>query len=54
MAAPPQFAPVTRIGIFYGSTDGNTAAVAAQLKETLDGLLAAGGEHTVELLDVAA
>jgi len=47
---------VTRIGIFYGSTDGHTAAVAAQIKEQLGALLADGsatGRATVELLDVA-
>ena len=52
MAAPTQIKPVTRIGIFYGSTDGNTAAVAARLQQMLHALLSGRG-HTVELLDVA-
>ena len=47
---------MTRIGIFYGSTDGHTAAVAALLKGQLDALTAGGSaasQVTVELLDVA-
>jgi flavodoxin I len=44
---------VIRIGLFYGSTDGHTAAVAEQLKHKLDALLAAPGTEAVELFDVA-
>lgn len=47
---------MTRIGIFYGSTDGHTAAVAARLKEQLDALPAGdseAGKVAVELLDIA-
>lgn len=48
---------MSRIGLFYGSTDGHTAAVARDLKAQIDALLLltseeAGGE-TVELFDVA-
>lgn len=42
-----------RIGLFYGSTDGHTAAVAAQLKTELDGLALSAGAPPVELFDVA-
>jgi flavodoxin I len=41
------------IGLFYGSTDGHTAAIAADLKEKLDSLLAPAGGEAVELFDVA-
>jgi flavodoxin long chain len=46
---------VTTVGIFYGSTDGHTAAAAAQLKQALDALLPRrlNGEEAVELFDVA-
>lgn len=44
---------MSRIGIFYGSTDGHTAAVALRLKEKLDALLAPTGDETIELFDVA-
>jgi flavodoxin long chain len=48
---------VTAVGIFYGSTDGHTAAAAAQLKQRLDALLPRhplnDGEEAVELFDVA-
>jgi flavodoxin I len=44
---------VTRIGLFYGSTDGHTAAAAAQLKAKLDALALATGAAAVELFDVA-
>jgi flavodoxin I len=42
-----------RIGLFYGSTDGHTADVAARLKARLDALLPPGSEEAVELFDVA-
>ena len=44
--------PVPQIGIFYGSTDGHTAEIAARLKEMLDDLNPLA-EDGVELLDVA-
>ena len=42
-----------RIGIFYGSTDGHTAAAAAELKTLLDALALPAGEAGVELFDIA-
>jgi flavodoxin long chain len=42
-----------RIGLFYGSTDGHTAAAATQLKTELDGLALPAGAPAVELFDVA-
>lgn len=42
-----------RIGIFFGSTDGNTERVAGRIKDKLDSLLAAQEDSRVELLDVA-
>jgi flavodoxin I len=42
-----------RIGLFYGSTDGHTAAAAAHLKTELDGLARTEGAPPVELFDVA-
>jgi flavodoxin I len=44
---------VTRIGLFYGSTDGHTAAVAAQLKARLDAFALAAGVEAIELFDIA-
>jgi flavodoxin I len=44
---------VTHIGLFYGSTDGHTAAVATQLKAKLDALTLPAGAEAVELFDVA-
>jgi flavodoxin I len=44
---------VPRIGIFYGSTDGHTAAAAAELKKELDAFIAPAGEEGVELFDIA-
>ena len=42
-----------RIGIFYGSTDGHTAATAAELKTQLDAFTATAGEEGAELFDIA-
>lgn len=42
-----------RIGVFFGSTDGNTARVAEQIKERFDALLLANNEECVELIDIA-
>ena len=42
-----------KIGIFYGSTDGNTMHVAERIKEKLDPVLARQGVEEAELLDVA-
>ena len=42
-----------RIGIFYGSTDGHTAAAAAELKTELDAFALPAGEEGVELFDIA-
>jgi flavodoxin I len=44
---------VPRIGLFYGSTDGHTAAVAHQLKARLDAFALSSGAPAVELFDVA-
>ncbi len=44
---------MTSIGLFYGSTDGHTAAVAARLKQKLDALILPTGPVAVELFDVA-
>jgi flavodoxin I len=44
---------VIRIGLFFGSTDGHTAAVATQLKTELDRLALPAGAASVELFDVA-
>jgi len=44
---------VNSIAIFYGSTDGHTAATAARLKTMLDDLLASVGAQKVELFDIA-
>ncbi len=44
---------VTRIGLFYGSTDGHTAAVAAELKAGLDAFALSAGAEAIELFDVA-
>lgn len=44
---------MTPIGLFYGSTDGHTAAAAARLKSHLDALLLPTGGEAVELFDVA-
>lgn len=41
-----------RVGLFYGSTDGNTAAAAQEIKRQIDAALA-GRAEPVELLDVA-
>ncbi len=42
-----------RIGIFYGSTDGHTAATAAELKTQLDAFTATAGEEGAGLFDIA-
>ena len=42
-----------RIGIFYGSTDGHTAAAAAELKTRLDAFTAPAGGEGAELFDIA-
>ena len=42
-----------RIGIFYGTTDGHTAAAAAELKTQLDAFALPAGEEGVELFDIA-
>jgi flavodoxin I len=44
---------MSRVGLFYGSTDGHTADAAVRLKQKLDALLAAAGAEAVELFDVA-
>jgi flavodoxin long chain len=44
---------VPRIAIFYGSTDGHTAALARQLKTKLDVFALPAGAPAVELFDVA-
>ena len=44
---------MTRIAIFYGSTNGHTAALAARLKIQLDSLLESVNAQDVELFDVA-
>jgi len=41
------------IGLFYGSTNGHTAAVARQIKQMLDDRYAAPGGEVVELFDLA-
>jgi len=42
-----------QIGIFFGSTDGHTAAIAAQIKERLDARFCTAAEAScVEVLDV--
>jgi flavodoxin I len=42
-----------QIGLFYGSTNGNTAVVARQIKQALDAAYAPPGEELVELFDLA-
>ena len=42
-----------RVGIFFGSTDGHTAAAAAELKRELDAFTLPTGEASVELFDIA-
>ena len=53
LKSPRVTSRVTRIGLFYGSTDGHTAAVAAQLKTRLDAFALAAGVEAIELFDVA-
>jgi len=44
---------LAHIGLFFGSTNGATAAVAQQIKAKLDADLATPGAEAVELFDVA-
>jgi flavodoxin I len=44
---------LAQIGLFFGSTDGHTAAIAQQVKAILDAALGDHGQELVELFDVA-